>query len=233
MQNNTGNDIKALFRAAILGALKTTGKIATTCNDPEDDICLVAYAEWGGDSKFESFPDVVSATLDFTTWAKDWAGYHPEPSVILGDIDLSVDIPFGKSTLHFTVHGTPHDLTGEGLGKAYIELYDEMQKAYQVFWSARGRKSEPTPSDTNGNSGGDFDSFPVDRVTVNIVNGKKSIKVFGGRWQSFGVTIWPEVLKSAGLDADTMTAGDHKLTGTATALMANGKPKKITALKIA
>lgn len=233
MNNNTGNDINALFRAAILGALKTTGRIATTCNDPEHDVCLVAYAEWGGDKKFESFPDVVSATLDFTTWAKDWKGYEPEPNVILGDIQLSVDIPFGKSTLHFTVNGTPHAATGEGLGKAYIELYDQMQTAYQTFWKARGRKSEPTPSETDGNSKGDFDNFKFDRICVDVSKGKRIVKVFGGRWQSFGVTVWPEVLEAAGLTSDDLEVGDNDIEGQASALMVNGKPKKITSLKIA
>lgn len=232
MQNNTGNDLNKLFRSSVLGALKTCGKISTDCNDTEHDICLVAYAEWGGDKKFESFPDVVSATLDFTTWAKDWKGYQPEPAVVPGDITLSVDIPFGKSMIHFTVNGTPHELTPDGYGKAYIELYDLMQGAYQRFWAARGRKSEPTPNDTQGN-GGDFDNFSFDRVVVNVNNGKRSIRVFGGKWQSFGVVAWPEVFQGTGIDPDKLPVGESKITGEASALMVNGKPKKVTRIKVA
>lgn len=233
MNNNTGVDINKLFRSAALGALKMTGRIIDSEADPYADTCEVAYSEWGGDLKLNSFEDVASAVVDFTTWAKSWGGYHPEPTVIIDSISLSVDIPFGKSTLHFTVNGAPHDSSGQGMGKAYIELYDQMQDAYRQFWAARGRKSEPKPDDTNGNKGGDFDNFSFDRIEVDVVKGKRMAKVFGGKWQKFGVTVWPEVLKSAGLDIDDLEDGPNDIEGQASALMVNGKPKKITSLKVA
>lgn len=233
MNNNTGVDIRKLFSSAALGALKMCGRVIDTENDPNCDTALVAYAEWGGDAKFNSFEDVASAVVDFTNWARSWGGYHPEPAVVIDSIDLSVDLPFGKSTLHFTIHGTPHDFTGPGIGKAYIEMYDQLQDIYRVFWQARGRKSEPSPDDTNGNKGGDFDNFSFDRIEVDVVKGKRVAKVFGGQWQKFGVTVWPEVLEAAGLPIDDLEDGTNEIEGQASALMVNGKPKKITRLKIA
>ena len=50
-----------------------------------------------------------------------------------------------------------------------------------------------TPMDDNGD---EFDIFPVDKFKIVVSDsGTKFAKVYGGRWQKFGVTVWEEVME--------------------------------------
>ena len=64
-------------------------------------------------------------------------------------------------------------------------------------------------------------SFEAESLVGSTSEGKTYWKVKGGKFIKFGVTIWPEVLKAAGFDADILNpAMTYDLTGyTATYLL--------------
>ena len=64
-------------------------------------------------------------------------------------------------------------------------------------------------------------SFEAESLVGSTSEGKTYWKVRGGMFKKFGVTIWPEVLKAAGFDADILNpAMTYDLTGyTATCLL--------------
>lgn len=92
-------------------------------------------------------------------------------------------------------------------------------------------KPEPTRV-PDGDGLAEMDTFPVKGLRVEFApSGAKMAKILGGRWLKFGVTVWPEVLATVGLDVEPLGAGDYvpeQLLGkTAVALMDGKKPKKV------
>jgi len=76
-------------------------------------------------------------------------------------------------------------------------------------------------------------SFPAEKMVKSTHKGKTYWKVQGGRFSQFGVTIWPEVLESAGFNVEELDKEDERpLSG----LMAwytineDGKPAKVIKL---
>jgi hypothetical protein len=65
-------------------------------------------------------------------------------------------------------------------------------------------------------------SHSVDDQGRHVVKGKC------GPWTEYGVRIWPEVLKAAGLDHDGLPLGVTEMTGHCRVYMKEGKPRKIT-----
>ena len=62
-------------------------------------------------------------------------------------------------------------------------------------WPQPPEVAEPvrTPMDENGD---EYDIFPVERIKIAVSDsGTKFAKVYGGRWQKFGVTVWEEVME--------------------------------------
>ena len=97
----------------------------------------------------------------------------------------------------------------------------------------RGAPEVPyTADDFSGDeSQAEYDEFDADILEASTNKGKTYWKVKGGRWSKFGVTIWPEAIKDAGFTDDLDPAKEYDLRGyTATALMEDGKPKKIVKL---
>lgn len=84
------------------------------------------------------------------------------------------------------------------------------------------------PSAANGESG---QTFPCKYLLANVEGGKSYWKIKGGRFEKFGVTVYPEVLTAAGF-ATLDPLMQYDLTGyVATyALKEDGKPAKVTAL---
>lgn len=73
-----------------------------------------------------------------------------------------------------------------------------------------------------------MDIFDGVRIGVDMKDGKKSFKVYGGRWQKFGVAIYPEVLKAAFPDREGIPPEGLPLNGRKChAIMKDGKPVKI------
>ena len=85
-----------------------------------------------------------------------------------------------------------------------------------------------TPMDENGD---EYDIFPVERIKIVVSDtGTKFAKVFGGRWQKFGVTVWEEVMEGVfpigDLDVGHEFAPPQAMKAKAI-LNDNGNPKKV------
>ena len=71
-------------------------------------------------------------------------------------------------------------------------------------WRPADGYTQPAPGrqaqqPTNGNGNGDYGmSFPAEDLTASMHEGKLYWKIKGGRFQKYGVTVWPEVLEAAG-----------------------------------
>lgn len=76
---------------------------------------------------------------------------------------------------------------------------------------------------------GDF--FNAETLTATVDNGKAYWKVKGGRFQKWGVAIYPEVLEAAGIEADPLQP--QSLAGWVAHYQTNdkGNPKKVTRLE--
>ena len=88
------------------------------------------------------------------------------------------------------------------------------------------------PTEQPGQDQKEYDDFTAESLTGTMNNGKVYWKVKGGRWAKFGVTVWQEVLEAAGFNFDELDpAQTYDLTGyTATAMLEDGKPKKVIKL---
>jgi len=76
-------------------------------------------------------------------------------------------------------------------------------------------------------------TFPAQTLVATVNKGKAYWKVQGGKFTKFGVTIWPETLKSAGFSKDKLDPmKTYDLTGfTATYVTKDdGKPEKVISL---
>ena len=93
-----------------------------------------------------------------------------------------------------------------------------------------GAAEEPTrtPMDENGD---EYDIFPVERIKITVSDtGTKFAKVFGGRWQKFGVTVWEEVMEGVFPIGDLDVGHEFKPAQALKAkaiLNEKGNPKKV------
>lgn len=77
-------------------------------------------------------------------------------------------------------------------------------------------------------------SFQCDTLAATLADGKTYWKIKGGRFRKWGINVWPEVLKSAGYDTDTLDVRQPVNMQGWTAYYAedeNGKPTKVTRLE--
>lgn len=94
----------------------------------------------------------------------------------------------------------------------------------------------PVEAQTQGNGaiGADetLETVPAESMAATMNDGKIAWKIKGGRFTKFGVTIYPEALKSAGYAPDDLDPRQvYNLTGkNAVILVKDGKAKKVTRL---
>lgn len=73
--------------------------------------------------------------------------------------------------------------------------------------------------------------FMAEKLTLGYDDaGKPIYKVFGGRWQKFGVRCWPEALPLLGVDAATLKPGPNAFSKAVIALMGEKGPQKVIGL---
>lgn len=101
--------------------------------------------------------------------------------------------------------------------------------------AAAGNGSLPTKRQTDDSgekAGQEHVDFRVERLVANVAGGKAYWKLQGGRYSKHGVTIWPETLGLAGIEVDQLDPTQtYDVDGTATALLVDGKVKKVVSWK--
>lgn len=76
-------------------------------------------------------------------------------------------------------------------------------------------------------------TFTAGTLAATVDKGKTYWKIMGGQYQTYGVTVWPEVLTAAGFDPAALNPlQTYDLTGwtAVCSVKANGQPRKVTAL---
>jgi hypothetical protein len=75
--------------------------------------------------------------------------------------------------------------------------------------------------------------FDTSLLVVSINNGKKYFKIKGGNWSKYGVTVWDEVLATAGIPAARLEGKEYNLTGYKATIVRkpDGKPEKVVRLE--
>jgi hypothetical protein len=81
-------------------------------------------------------------------------------------------------------------------------------------------------------AGGECETFDVTHFNVHEQDGRRSAKVFGGKYTKYGVTCWPEVMEGIGVNIKAVNLGtDYKLPGglkkAVVQLNEKGKPQKV------
>ena len=142
-------------------------------------------------------------------------------------------------------HGMTADLFVADVKEFYKALSileaDGGDEPYIEFWSGKTAPVSPanpatpeSPMPTNGKK--EYpNEFPASRLTAKSDKGKVYFAVEGveGKFPKFPVTVWPEVLTEAGINADEVPVKGLPLTGWTAVYEKNdkGSPKKVTALK--
>lgn len=76
-----------------------------------------------------------------------------------------------------------------------------------------------------------FDEVHCDRLIIDIKDGKPAYKIKGGKWEKFGVRVFPDILEHAGIDVSKIPlAGLPFGNFNMTILMKGDKPDKVTKL---
>jgi len=108
----------------------------------------------------------------------------------------------------------------------------ELEAIHQLLTAAPApAAARPAPTgQTMGNT-----TITVDSVSKGIdeKNKKDTYKMRGGRWQMYGVRIWPEVLQQLGIDPASLDYGPNPVNPPITVsieLTESGTPRKVIGL---
>lgn len=132
---------------------------------------------------------------------------------------------------------------------AYNELYDRVIDEHRIIAAKLAATSalsstSPQPNGTApqpsaapavkpATAGGD-ETFLAETLSIEKRNGKRYYSVRGGRWQKFGVRLWPDahILQNLDWDITALPEGDHMPPRPLTAIieMRDEKPVKVRAL---
>jgi hypothetical protein len=143
-------------------------------------------------------------------------------------------VDFAKNLSAFSAWMVEHGYTPEGNG--YSRSHSAVAPSAQSLPST---SSAPLPvqSDAQPLHPANSLSFAAETLTGSVNKGKIYWKIRGGPFSKFGVTVWPEVLQSAGIEPSTLDPmQEYKLNGYNAmyqTVIKDGKenPEKVVALQ--
>lgn len=86
--------------------------------------------------------------------------------------------------------------------KAAIDAFTLLRQEFPRNLVVAKPQEVRQPIDDSGNELPTVNTFTATRMTVDMHNGKLSFKACGGQFEKFGVAIYEEVMKAAGLSYD-------------------------------
>jgi hypothetical protein len=87
--------------------------------------------------------------------------------------------------------------------KANIEAFRALRQEFpRQFAPVAQPEPVRVPVSDSGNELPEVNTFVAEKLDVSLHNGKYYFKVIGGKFTKYGVTVWDEVLKAAGLQID-------------------------------
>lgn len=155
-----------------------------------------------------------------------------EPTIRRFLVRAGIERRYGQHSVYFEIsEEVDAKSTGE-VREAYnglLGLLDDQIKTYETV-------SLPhviLPKQTGAVSGasGQANTFPVDTIKVEFVDGKKQVKACGGSFVKHGVPVYKECKESLGIESMDYGIHDVKHLGlTATIEYVNGKPKRVLSI---
>jgi hypothetical protein len=134
--------------------------------------------------------------------------YHTDQ---LASVNAFLDVDIDGEVVRFQVtsryHASPEKIAATT--KAAIEALKQLRKDYprpNAFVPKNDNGSEPTRTniDDNGNALPEILKGRAGRLSFDVKDGKTFFKIMDAQYQGkgtkYGVTIWPETMKAAGLE---------------------------------
>jgi hypothetical protein len=124
-------------------------------------------------------------------------------------VNSFLDVPIDGETVRFQVTNR-YGASPEKIVKtvrANIEAYTILRQAFpRMIVQAPPQQQPPEPQyqpiDDSGNSVPPVNSFTAEKMIVDMHDGKFFFKVMGGKFTKYGINVWDEVLKAAGIRFD-------------------------------
>lgn len=215
------------FYAGALEISKTCGLLPADYQSPDgvpvkDQRLMTIVADFIEQvNSFDHFETPRAAADAFKAWAKrGFPAVKPLPQQTITCTltrDLGgVQVTFGWSGLF--------DLTSpKQVMAAYDYAVDQCNRAFASFGAgALPKMGAPLQSSKP------MSTFFADTIVTEIKEGKKYHKVLGGPYVKWGVRVWPETLKQAGIDHEALSAEEpYPLKRDVTITLDGDKPIKV------
>lgn len=183
--------------------------------------------------------DHAAKVADFMLWTKS------EPELIhlsVTSIALSRSFHIGDQDIKISMSTTPADeMHTQRVRNAYIRaLHGSIMRAHtDLINSLANTPHEAAPRSQQSPTSGVTPStetavVPISRLTIEKKNGKRIVRVAGGRYEQFGVAFYPEHIEASGFaeTINALTPEEYPAKGTMLIEMrADGKPSKVLKIK--
>jgi len=217
------------FYGGALAHLKSVGMVDPDHlpNVPEaDDKMLAIVSEFMLDvkqlSRFETREQAGSA---FKAWCRT---HRPKPKPAEEQtITVQITKNYGGVSVTLGWSGVFVVRSSGDVRAAFQTAHDTVES--QFGWFERD-KLPSVNAPLAGSADAGNAQFFGDVIEVEQRNGKTFYKIKGGQWEKFGVRVWPEVLKAAGIDPDQLPVGESRLARDCAVEMNGDKPKKVISI---
>jgi hypothetical protein len=219
---NEGNNIGIMREQIIKAHIMKEDDMFTAPDDVLEARANVLLAEFdAAGHKLDLFPSVWAALDVFGQWYT-----QPKFEFATATFQMSIQRKIGADVIALGMTITAPAESREQREHAYFTLEKEIEARFNSIYVKRGRPADsPTPEKAVQNQ--EVDTFATTRMTHDYVEGKHRIRLCGGRWEKFGVPVYPEIITQLGLTLETIPMGSQPFIGVATCLMKDGKPQKI------
>lgn len=220
------NDTLERFYNEVAEDMLARRMLRTLPDDPMNNdavrACVADFiAEVSALGNFDTLDQCITA---FMGWMR---GVAIQPKAQGQRVYAEITRKFGDTSLAFG-YGAEFDIKSGGERRAaFAFCVQEVEKQFeanvsQVMILTRQGVQPPAANDEQ--------SFIGDEIIVEMKDSKLYYKVIGGQFTKFGVRVWPEVLKAAGLPVENMKGGKRYKLGRIChySTKDNGNPEKVT-----
>lgn len=188
-------------------------------------------AEWLSDgAKDKAFPEVSDALVEFQRYvSKNHIKYG---QAVEEYFEMTATFDYGaeggviswKLGSQFEVR-SPNDRFNAqaNLWQALGQLRDDFERKTML----RLKNTNVQPSQQSNS----FDEINCSRLIVDVKDGKVAYKIKGGKFEKWGVRVFPDILKANGIDPDAIPLAGLDMSGWCmTIIMRGNNPDKVTKL---
>ena len=165
------------------------------------------------------------AAAAFKLWAGRWS--QKVKPIIRQHVECRIERDLGGLKVSFGWAGEFDLTTDEGLVEAYRYAVDMVNRAFSDFGATNLPKMPAVQ-----NAPQETEKFFGERVITETKDGKKYHKVMGGQFTKYGVRVWPEALRAAGIDPDALSSdAPFSLNRDCYCTVNEGRPGKVTRIE--